>query len=183
MAVHPDRAALPDDTERQSARIPARELERFIPPEPHERFHIDAAAFPPDMHVQWLPYLIKGMPNPQASDYWRAGWAPARAADFPAFSGYGLAVPSVLKGVKLPDGTPLAKDIAADDPVIKDGQLLIVRPKEISRFAEERSAHRAQAQMSDHIRRVTAQSRAAIGDKNTRFRQFAARDEASTGKD
>jgi hypothetical protein len=163
----------------ESARMTARELERFMPPEPHERFHIDPRFFPAGMQVQWLPYLIKGMLNPQVNDYWRAGWVPARAEEFPEMSGYKLPIPAALKSVRLPDGTSLGQEVQADDPVIKDGQMLIVRPKEISEYAEERRDRGAKRQFRDHIDRITSQSRAAIGDK-TRFRQFAARDEAST---
>lgn len=144
---------------REPTRQPMRSMERmFTAPEPHEKYEILPGEFPPNMDLLWLPTVVAGMENKRAvMDSFRAGWMPAAASDFPRISGYGHDMPAALLDAGLVD------NVKADDAVVIDGQMLVMRPKELSRRAHEQREKQASSQVQTQMRRLRQVSRAFRG--------------------
>ena len=105
---------------RTDTRVPA----RFVPKEPHEKFDITQECIPEGLEAEWKALEIMGMSNRQHMiNQFQAGWVPARAADFPAESGYGIDFGQAVVDLGL------MKVTKPDDPIVKNGQMLMLRPK------------------------------------------------------
>lgn len=146
------------DMQREPARQPSRQTSRpYLQPEPHNKYEIPADQIPPGMDAMWLPTKIAGMPNPQVAQYYRAGWQPARAQDFPEQSGYGVDFPQMMIDAGL------LENVKADAPVIIDDQMLVLRPRELSVRAHQQRAKQADEQVDIQMRRLRQVSRTFRG--------------------
>jgi len=147
-----------DAIARESARVTARTQARaYRPPEPHEKYELLDDEFPPGMDLMWLPITIAGAPNEKVGQYYRAGWEPARAESFARISGFGTEYPdSMIRAGYL-------KNIEADAPVVIDGQMLVLRPKELSRRAAREHANLADSQVANQMARLQQSYRNARG--------------------
>lgn len=140
--------------EREPARFSERVMERpYMQPEPHTKYEIAAEDIPPGMDAMWLPTKIAGAPNPQVGQYYRAGWQPARAEDFPYHSGYGVQYPEMMVEAGL------LEIVKADAPVIIDDQMLVLRPRELSARANRARQQEAHNQVENQMRRLRQVSR------------------------
>lgn len=149
-----------EDMDREPARGSARQPERYYtPPEPHEKYHIDPRDIPADMKAQWVAVTIKGAKNGALTEYWRGGWRPAHAKDFPAQSGYGIDYPEEL----IAGG--FAEQVKPDSPVEKDGLMLMLRPKRASELAEQRRERDARELVNTQMQRLSLSSRRHIRDR------------------
>lgn len=147
-----------EEIARQSARTSARASARdYQVPEPHERYELRPEEFPPGMDLMWLPTKIAGMPNDKVAQYYRAHWQPAKAEDFPRLSGYGTDYPQAMIEAGLLD------NVRADAPVIIDDQMLVMRPKELSRRAAKARANDADNQVANQMARLQQSYRNARG--------------------
>ena len=143
---------------RESARTSARVSTRdYLPPEPHEKYELLPEEFPPGMDLMWLPTKIAGMPNDKVGQYYRARWEPAKAEDFPRLSGFGTDYPQAMIDAGLLD------NVRADAPVIIDDQMLVMRPKELSRRAAKARAAAADDQVANQMARLNQAYRNARG--------------------
>ncbi len=144
--------------ERASARTSARVSVRdYRPPEPHEKYELLPEEFPPGMDLMWLPTKIAGMPNDKVGQYYRARWEPAKAEDFPRLSGFGTEYPQAMIDAGLLD------NVRPDAPVIIDDQMLVMRPKELSRRAAQARASAADEQVKNQMTRLSQAYRNARG--------------------
>lgn len=164
VAIPPMGADASDAPVREPSRQSARRAARYTVPEPHEKFEIPPHMIPKGMDPLWLPVTIAGAPNPLVGDYYRAGWQPAAASDFPELSGYGTEYPEsmVSRG--------LLKNVGAEEPIVKDGLMLVLRPKELSAAAREYEKSEANAQVDNQMRRLKQASRAWRGTEIKRGR-------------
>ena len=154
MGIDDERAPIGRESSRQSSRSPAR---AYLPPEPHEKYELLPEEFPSDMDLNWLPITIAGAPNDKVGQHYRAGWQPARAEDFKRISGYGVEYPpSMIKA-------GLLQNVEADAPVIIDGQMLVMRPKELSLRAARQQANDADSQVANQMARLNQSYRNARG--------------------
>lgn len=167
----PGRVAIPPmgaDTQetpvREPARQSARRAVRYAVPEPHEKYEIPPHMIPKGMDPLWLPVTIAGAPNPLVGDYYRAGWQPATSADFPELSGYGTEYPPAMIS------RGLLKNVEAEEPIIKDGLMLVLRPKELSAAARAEEGREANAMVDNHLRRLKQASRSFRGSEIKRGR-------------
>jgi hypothetical protein len=146
--------------ERTPARQSARQPERFyVPPEPHEKYHIDPRDIPAGFDAQWVAVTIKGAKNGALTDYWRGGWRPARAEQFPDQSGYGIEFPKELIDAGY------AEQVKPESPVEKDGQMLMMRPKQASIAADERRKRNAAELVQTQMQRLSLSSRRHIRER------------------
>ncbi len=153
-----DTHLVPPDIERVSERVSARRPVRdYTPPEPHEKYELLPDEFPDGMDLMWLPTKIAGMPNDKVAQYYRAGWQPARAEDFPRLSGFGTDYPQAMIDAGLLD------IVRPDAPVITDDQMLVMRPKEMTRRAERARAAAANDQVANQMQRLSQAYRNARG--------------------
>jgi hypothetical protein len=154
-------------SERQPSRQSARSSARiYTPPEPHEKFHLDADEIPSDMDAMWLPTRIAGAPNDKVGQYFRAGWQPAAAKDFERISGYGVEYPQSMIDAGL------LENIKPDAAIIVDDQMLVLRPKELSQRAKKQLDALAGDQVDNQMRRLRQASRAFRGTE-IKYRQHA----------
>jgi hypothetical protein len=112
------------------------------------------------MAVTWVATKIRGAPNPRLGEYVRGGWRPARAADFPEHSDYQLFDQSLVDMGIVPE-------VKADGPVVRDDQMLMLRPKHHSKQADIEREEKARKQFEEHMRRVYDRSAREIGPQRT----------------
>lgn len=165
----PDDEAVPvavREPARESARTPVR---AYSTPEPHLRYEIDPRDIPSDMEAQWVAVTVKGAQIRSIDRFYRSGWMPARAADFPALSGYGTKYPEQLITAGL------VKNVGAEDPVLDDdkSQILMLRPKELGIRAADRRKREANDLVATQFERLQIDSRRRIGSRTEVRRQFA----------
>lgn len=142
------------ESARQSERVPARGYHR---PEPHEKYELLPEEFPPGMDLNWLPITIAGAPNDKVGEHYREGWQPVTAETVPRISGYGTQYPeSMIKA-------GLLKNVEPDAPIIIDGQMLVMRPQELSRRAARENASAANSQVANQMARLSQSYRNARG--------------------
>lgn len=120
----------------------------YQPPQAHQKYEIYEDEMPPGQDLMWLPTKIAGMSNPRVGQYYRAGWMPAKAEEFPRVSGYGVDFPQAMIDAGLLENVP------ADAPIVIDDQMLVMRPKEISKQAERERISDANAQVDNQMRRL-----------------------------
>lgn len=163
-------SAAPSSPERKSARTPERIPERLARREPHERFHIPPERWPSGLKPEWKAVTIMGMANRDMMiEYYRAGWQPARAEQFPEFSGYGLELGhgQIPMGFS-PEGKQIYLDnVNASDPIIIRGQMLMLRPIEMCEEADQNRQKAANEQVEQQIARLSGQSKREIGANRT----------------
>lgn len=149
----------PASTGRQSSRVSERQSARpYTPPEPHLKYEIPEDRRDPSKDYLWLPTHIVGAPNPRISEYYRAGWIPSTAEQFPEISGYGTEYPQKLVDLGLL--TP----IQASDPLIKDNMMLVERPISKSAEARRREREEARDRVDTQMRALHAQYRTNFSD-------------------
>lgn len=139
---------------RESSRAPSR---GYLPPEPHEKYELYPDEHPDGMDLMWLPTKIAGMPNPQVAQYYRAGWQPAAAKDFPRISGFGTEFPQAMIDAGL------LETVRPDAPVVIDDQMLVLRPKELSRRAHQNNKRAADDMVANQMARLKQAYRNAPG--------------------
>lgn len=148
---------------RTPSRADSRTPARFVPKEPHEKFDISQENVPEGLIAEWKAYQIMGMSNrDHMVSLFQAGWMPARAADFPNESGYGVDFGQAVMDLGL------IKAAGADDPIIKNGQMLMLRPKELVDAAQRHDKAAANNQVDTQIKRLALNSKRAIGKERTK---------------
>ena len=142
---------------REPARVLARAPQYFTPPEAHEKYEIPLDEQDPSKDYFWAPTRIAGQPNPKLSQYYRAGWQPEAASNFPRISGYGTEYPKSM----IDRG--LLHNVGADEPVVNDNDdlMLLSRAKEMSRAARKRDAEVAHRQVINQMERLNQAYRPA----------------------
>ena len=168
---HSRRGAPPQADGLHSERQPSRQSSRssarvYTPPEPHEKFHLDESEIPEDMDAMWLPTRIAGQPNDKVGQYFRAGWQPGAAKDFPRISGFGIDYPQSMIDAGL------LENVKPDAAIIVDDQMLVLRPKEMSQRAKKQMETLAGDQVDNQMRRLRQASRAFRGTE-IKYRQHA----------
>lgn len=144
---------------RADARVPS----RFVPKEPHEKFDISMEHVPEGLEAEWKALEIMGMSNRQHMiNQFQAGWTPARAADFPLESGYGVDFGKAVMDLGL------MKPTGPDDPIVKNGQMLMLRPKELVDAAKRHDKAAANQQVDTQIKRLALNSKCAVGKERTK---------------
>ena len=98
----------------------------------------------------WLPTRIAGQPNAKLGQYYRVGWMPSPAKDFPKISGYGTEYPPVM----IERG--LLQNVTADEPIIIDDLMLVERPLELSQRARLAEKQAAKERVDNQMRRLQA---------------------------
>ncbi len=142
---------------QEPVRIESRRSERYTVPEPHERFELYPEEVPSGMDPTWQPISIMGQPNEKLAQFYRAGWQPAAAKDFPRVSGYGVEYPQAMIDAGL------LRNVEANAPVLLDNQILLLRPKELSVRAERRRNRDAVDQVTTQMNRLSQAYRSARG--------------------
>lgn len=164
-----------------SGREEAREFVRDRPREPHEKYDLGRSNVPRGMTFQWvstrIPYTT--LRNPRLDSFRGAGWQFARAEDFPEHSGY---KPTREVNQRLID-LGIDSEVRADDPVVKDNLVLMMRPKQLSAEAEGEQREKAARQINDHLRRQRELSERQIGAQRTTMRKSYAPAEAPSDQD
>lgn len=148
----------PFDDDDVPGRKPERAPERmFTAPEPHEKYHLYPDEIPDDMDACWLPTRIAGQVNEKIGNFYRAGWMPAKAKDFPRVSGFGVEYPEeMIEAGLLENAKP-------NSPIIIDDQMLVLRSKELSRRANRQRNRDAVDQVENQFRRLKQASRSFRG--------------------
>lgn len=144
---------------RSDGRGELRQPTRMRPREPHERFSIDDSRRDPNLDYQWVSLACRGETNPMLNDFFAAGWVPERASNFPRNSGIDVALSERL--IELGH----MKQVQPDDPIIDRNQMLVSRPKSLSTQSRKEDESMAVGQVDNHMGRLRAVSRRAIGDK------------------
>ena len=140
-----------------------REFQRIKAREPHTKYQVDADRMQKGMDYAWWATEVRGMKNPKFADYYRAGWRPVAAKDFPELSGLDLKIePALLELGIVPDVKP-------DAPIIRDGQMLMIRPKSMSQEARKKMDDEARGQVDNYLRTLRGKSERAVGPQNTRI--------------
>lgn len=165
------------DASRDELRSPDREWARERPIEPSEKFDLTRFQLDPKMDFLFagtrIPYTT--LKNPRLDQFRRAGWAFARAADFPELSGYKPGDKADRRLIEL----GLESEVRADDPVILDNNVLMMRPKRLSDEARRELDAAARRQITDHLRKQKENSERQIGTNRTRVsRTYDRPDEA-----
>lgn len=156
---------------RRSVRKEARVKQRYVPPQPHQKFDIPANRVPSGMVAEWKAITIAGMTNRNHMiACYRAGWTPATAEQFPENSGYGQKFGEAVVAMGL------MEDIKATDPVILDGQMLMLRAKELVEDAGYRDHEEARKQVNTQLRRLQINSRREVG-ANTKIQRSYVQDD------
>jgi hypothetical protein len=117
---------------RTETREPARSVDDIVSP-----FHVDPHRIPPGVTLEWKRYTTIGMRDQSYENKMlEQGWRPVPAKLFPDF---------------MPSDTP------PDDPIVRDGNMLMARRKELTDQAreQERRAARQQVQASEAKMRET----------------------------
>ena len=135
---------------REPARSAARQPARFFTaPEAHEKYHIPVEMMDPAYDYMWQPTVIAGQPNQRKlSEFHRSGWDFAKSSDFAELSGYGVEYPQAMVD------RGLLHVVSADEPMEVDGQILLMRPKELSKAARKKDAERAYSQVENQMKRL-----------------------------
>jgi hypothetical protein len=157
------------DASRDEGRANARDAVRMRPREPHEKYTLDPKSRARDRDYVFVATKIRGAPNPRLGEFYRAGWRPERAIDFPELSDFGLYDPTLVEMGVVPKVNP-------DSPVIRDDQMLMGRPKPLSAAAVKEDEDRARRQLEEHLRQQRDRSRAAIGDRTRISRTYGPND-------
>jgi hypothetical protein len=174
MASIPDIAPVPAPSESPTGRDESRSVERdpladwgYETPVPrHMRFEIGPEALKKGFDHFWAATTIAGQPNPKLGEFWRAGWRPAAAKDFPKQSGLDLNVDQRM--VEL----GFMKKVGPDDPIIDGGLMLVLRPMQLSTQSRKNDQYEADKALYDKTEALRQQSRRAIGDKTIMQRTF-----------
>lgn len=132
----------------------------------HMRFEIAESALKKGFDHFYVATTIAGQPNPKLGEFWRAGWRPAAAKDFPKQSGLDLKVDARM--VEL----GFMKQVLSDDPIIDGGLMLVLRPMQLSQRSRKNDQYEADKALYDKTEALRAQSRRAIGDKTLMSRTF-----------
>ena len=164
------------DASREDGREPIRAARRR-PREEHEKYDIEGGR-QRGMDYIWaatkIPYTTQRSPRLPA--FRRAGWEFCRAADHPDLSGY---QPGEGNARMIELG--IDDEVRADDPVIQNGLVLMMRPKSLSQEAEAEDKARAKGQIEDYMLTLRQKSERAIGPQRTRMaRTYGPADEAAT---
>jgi hypothetical protein len=151
-------------SQRDSKRMPAREYYRSMArrdpiPTAEFKYHIAKADYVPDCDHVWVPIRINGMDSGQLRLYLSNGWVPARACDFEKLSGFGQHIPGAI------ERSGYVPNVQADDPVERDGQMLFVRPEELSVRSDDERLRDARLQVDTQMRRLEMASRRSLGSK------------------
>lgn len=141
--------------ERTPARTSGRGPSFFTPPEAHEKYEIPASEQDPSRDYFWAPTRIAGQPNDKLGQYYRAGWEPEVASNFPRISGFGTEYPKKMIDLGL------LKNVDPNDPVLLDDLMLVSRPKEMSRAAREKEKKVAYEQVANQMQRLNQAYRPA----------------------
>lgn len=153
------------DASRDDGRTPDREFVRQRPRDPSEKYDLRGQRLDPRMSYFWaslkIPYTTQR--NPRLDSFRRAGWQFARAADFPEQSGYRAGQEANERFVEL----GIDDKVSADDPVIRDNLVLMMRPKHMTEEAEREQRTEASRQINDHLRQQKERSVRAIGENRT----------------
>jgi hypothetical protein len=132
----------------------------------HMRFEMEESAKRAGFDYFWAAMTIAGQPNPRVGEYWRAGWRPARAKDYPRQSGLDLDVDPRL--VEL----GFMKKVLPDDPIVDGGLVLCLRPMQYSLQSRKNDRYEADKALYDKTEALRQQSRRAIGDKTQLSRTY-----------
>lgn len=170
---------VPSDTARDDGREEFRDDDyvRVKPREPHEKYDLPRGTAQRGMDYLWaatrIPYTT--LKSRRLDEFRRAGWKFARAADFQELSGYRPRDQVNRRFVEL----GIDDDVRADDPVILDNSVLMMRPKALTAEAERERDQAAANQINDHLRRQREKSEREIGKNYTQMRRhYGPSDEA-----
>jgi hypothetical protein len=149
--------------QRSEAREYYRSMTRSDPlPDGHLKYHIDKRDFVPDCDHEWVAVRVNGMDTGQLRRSLGHGWVAARAKDFPELSGWGVQYSEAIRR------SGLVKKVADDDTIEIDGEMLMVRPAEMSVQAERNRLRTAREQVDTQMQRLEMASRRRIGDRSGR---------------
>jgi hypothetical protein len=144
--------------------------------EPHLKYHIPKNKIPAGMVAEWKALTVKGMSNrDHLIEVYRAGWQPARAEQFPEFSGFGINFGDRTLQIGIsPEGAAIyLENVKAGDPIVLDGQILMLRPEELNEEAHDENKRRAVDDVAQQIARLSGRSREQIGAQLTKVtREF-----------
>lgn len=173
-----------DDAFRADPRTPGRgdEYVRERPREAHEKFDLPRGSAARGMSYVWaalrIPYTT--LRSPRLSNYVRSGWHFCRAEDHPEHSGYRPGSVVNERWVKL----GIEEEVHADDPVIRDGMVLMQRPKALTEEAEAEQQQAATRQITEHLQQQRQRSEREIGSSRTVMRNtYGPPDEAPSDHD
>jgi hypothetical protein len=165
-----DDTALVADAERsdgrESLRDPLADWGYQKPVPRHLRFELEDGARKKGFDYFWAALKIGGMPNPRLGEYWRAGWRPARAEDYPKLAGLDLKVdPRMVElgYMNIPKG---------GDPIIDGDLMFCLRPEQLSRESRRQDKAEADSALYDRTEALRAQSVRAIGARTRMDRKF-----------
>jgi len=175
-------APTPPDMSRAPQRAEYREAVRVKPREAHQKFDI-----PPGRRLAGYSYLWSALKVPYSAvrsrrlaEYRAAGWQFVRAADMPELSGYKPQAQVNTRFVEL----GIDDEVRADDPVILDGSVLMIRPERFTEEAERERTQAAHRQLREHLQRQHEKSAREIGESRTFIRTNAETpDEAPSDRD
>lgn len=165
-----DPPEVPEAAAREPARVSARvAARRYEQPEPHLRYQLDPEEIPAGMVAQWVATKVKGAPTGTASAFYRAGWEPAEAKDFPRLSGYGTDFPQNL----IDRG--LIQNVKPDDLVTNDDASLVLMlcPKENVQKAAQKRKRDADDLVHTQFDRLQVESRRRVGARTEVRRGYA----------
>jgi len=154
------------DEERSVERDPIADWGYQTPIPRHMRFDMEASSQKAGFDYFWAATKIGGQPNPRMGEYWRAGWRPARAKDYPQQSGLDLKVDSRM--VEL----GFMKQVGPDDPIVDGDLMLCLRPMQLSVQSRKNDQYDADKALYDKTEALRQQSQRAIGDKTLMSRKF-----------
>lgn len=154
------------DEARSVERDPIADWGYERPIERHLRFEMEQSAQKAGFDYFWAATKIAGQPNPKMGEYWRAGWRPARAADYPRLSGLDLNVDPRM--VEL----GFMKKVKDDDPIIDGDLMLCLRPMQLSNQSRKNDQYEADKALYDKTEALRQQSLRAIGEKTQMSRRF-----------
>jgi hypothetical protein len=148
------------DATRDDLRAPVRDPVRYRPREAHEKYHLTEREIPKGMDATWVATAVRGARTRRIGEFIRGQWKPARAADFPQFSDYGLFDQSLVD-------MGVVQDVKPDSPVVLDDQMLMLRPQHFSKAAKIEQEEAARRQFEEHMKRVYDRSAREIGPQRT----------------
>lgn len=152
--------------ERQPARDPLADWGYQKPVPRHLRFELEDSARKKGYDYLWAALKIGGQPNGRLGEYWRAGWRPARAEEYPKIAGLDLKVdPRMVElgYMKIPQGA---------DPIIDGDLMFCLRPEQLSHESRRQDQAEADRALYDRTEPLRQQSLRAIGNKTRMERKF-----------
>ena len=183
---HPQQSLPPVDydTARDEVREEFRDDDyiRIKPRDPSQKYELPRGTHQRGMDYLWASTRVPftNLKNKRLDDFRRAGWKMARAADFPELSHYKPQQQANRRLIEL----GLEEDVRADDPVILDNLVLLMRPKALTQEAERERDQLASNQINDHLRRQRERSEREIGKQYTQMRRhYGPSDEAPSDQD